>query len=237
MILSDCLRFGDGLSSFELSNISNRNIECGDGFENFTDLVINLDRSIGVYALTVQVGFAEADAEQMSLWIDYDDDTIFEEEELIISNQVIAEERIDQTFLFTLDKNAPLGTHLLRIRAGDTNTNTGADLNDPCGSMQFGTTHDYTVEIGENTNPSSDLMVISQPNNQFLITMDDPNANNTLGINIYTITGQTILSDVVEKDSNSRFSYILDMSYVSTGVYFVRLGSNKTRKSAKLLVN
>jgi len=123
------------------------------------------------------------------------------------------------------------------VRAGDTNTNNGADLNDACGSMQFGTTHDYLVEIGENTNPNSDLTVISQPNNQFIITLSDSNANSSLRLNVYTITGQTIISRLVEKDSNSRFTDILDMSYASSGVYFVRLGSSKTRKSAKFIVN
>lgn len=234
---SDCQRFGDGLSSFELSNVSNQNIECGSGYEDFTDMVINLDRSIGVYALSVQVGFAEGDSEQLSLWIDYDDDTIFEEEEMIIGNQVIAEENVGQTFLFSLDADAPLGTHLLRVRAGDTNTNNGADLNDPCGSMQFGTTHDYTVEIGENTSPNSDLTVISQPNDRFLITMSDANADNILRLSVFTITGKTIVSNLVEKDANSRFTYLLDMSYVSSGIYFVRLGSGKTGKSVKFSVN
>ncbi|MBQ4801674.1 hypothetical protein J8L88_02340 [Aquimarina sp. MMG015] len=234
---SDCLRFGDGLSSFELSNISNQNIECGDGYEDFTSMVINLDKSIGVYALTVQAGFAEGDAEQLSLWIDFDDDTVFEDEELVISNQVISEENVNQTFLFSLNNDAPLGTHLLRVRAGDTNTNNGSDLNDPCGSMQFGTTHDYTVEIGENTNPNSDLIVISQPNNQFLITMSDVNADDILRLSIFTITGKTIASNLVEKDANSRFTYLLDMSYASTGIYFVRLGGGKTGKSAKFSVN
>lgn len=235
---SDCLRFGDGLSSFELSNISNRNIECGNGYDDFTNMVINLDRSIGVYALTVQVGFAQGDSEQLSLWIDYDDDTIFEDEELIISNQVISEENINQTFLFALGNEAPLGTHLLRVRAGDTNTNNGADLNDPCGSMQFGTTHDYTVEIGENTNPNSDLIVISLPSKQFLITMSDSNADNVLRLVVYNINGQIIYANnKVEKDANGRFFDSVDMSYASTGIYFVRLGGSKTGKSAKFYVN
>ncbi|WP_378179587.1 GEVED domain-containing protein [Aquimarina sp. SS2-1] len=234
---SDCQRFGDGLSSFVLSNVSNRNIECGDGYADFTNMVINLDRSIGVYALTVQAGFAEGDAERLSLWIDYDDDTIYEDEELIIDNQVISEENVDQTFLFSLGDEVPLGTHLLRVRAGDTNTNNGADLNEPCGSMQFGTTHDYTVEIGENTNPNADLTVISQGNKQFLITMSDTNADDILRLSVFTITGQTIVSNLVEKDANSRFTYLLDMSYVSSGIYFVRLGGNKTGKSVKFSVN
>ncbi|MBW1295852.1 GEVED domain-containing protein [Aquimarina litoralis] len=234
---SDCGRFGDGLSSFELSNISNKNITCGNGYEDFTSMIINLDRSLGVYSLTVQAGFAEGDAEQLSLWIDLDDDAIFEDEELIIRNEVISQENVDQTFLFTLPSDAPLGTRILRVRAGDTNTNNGADLNDPCGSMQFGTTHDYTVEIGENTNPNSDLTVFSQPNNQFLITMSDSNADDILRLNIYSITGKTIVSNLVEKDANSRFTYLLDMSFASTGIYFVRLGSGKTGKSAKFSVN
>jgi len=234
---SNCTRFGDGLLSFELSNISNRDIQCGDGYEDFTNLVINLDRLVGVYALTVQAGFAQADAERLSLWIDYDDDTVFDDNELIIDSQVIAKEKTDQTFLFSLDSDAPLGTHLLRIRAGDTNTNNGASLNDACGSMQFGTTHDYTVEIGENTSVNSDLMVLSQANNQFLITLSDPNADNVLRLSIFSITGKTIVSNLVEKDANSRFTYTLDMSYASSGIYFVRLGGNETGKSAKFSVN
>ncbi|MDY8135242.1 GEVED domain-containing protein [Aquimarina sp. 2201CG5-10] len=233
---SNCTQFGDGITSFVLSNISNTNITCSSGYEDFTNMTINLDKAVGVYILTVQTGFASGTAEQLSLWIDFNDNAVFEESELLLSNEVIDRENTDQNFAITFGDNAQLGTHRLRIRAGDTDTNNGASLNDPCGSMQFGTTHDYSVEIGENTNPNTDLVIASLPNNQFFITMSDSNADQTLRINVFTLTGQTIVSNFVEKDANGRFVYQLDMSHASTGIYFVRLGSNKNGKSAKFAV-
>ncbi len=236
---SDCSRFGDGITFFKLSNISNPGITCNNGYEDFTDLVINLDKSVEAHILTVQAGFANGNAEQLSLWINYNDDAIFDDSELLISNEVISKENEDQNLAFSLGENAVLGTHLLRIRAGDTETNDGAKLNEACGSMQFGTTHDYTVEIGENgdTSSKSDLIVITQPNNQFLITMIDSDADEELRINIYTINGKTVASNFVRKDASSTFTYTLDMSYATRGVYFVKLGGDKTGKSAKFIVN
>ena len=123
------------------------------------------------------------------------------------------------------------------LRAGDINANNGSGFNDPCGSIQFGTTHDYTVEIGENLNQNSELIVISLPDDQFLITMSDSNADDVLRLSIFTVTGQTLVSNLVRKDANSQFRYELDMSYASTGIYFVRLGDSRTGKSTKFYVN
>ncbi|RZS99396.1 GEVED domain-containing protein [Aquimarina brevivitae] len=226
---SNCAQFGDGITFFSLSNINNTNITCGSGYEDYTNLNINLDRAVGVYNLVVRTGFAQGDAERMSVWIDFNDNTIFEDEERIISNQVLSEENTDLSFPFLVPQQANLGNHTLRIRAGDTSSNTGADLNDPCGSMQFGTTHDYTVVIGENTTPTTDLIVVYQENDQYLITMNDSNAPNNLRIYIYTITGQVIATNILIKDVNGRFVYALDMSYASTGIYFVTLGDKQKK--------
>ncbi|KAA1247314.1 GEVED domain-containing protein [Aquimarina sp. RZ0] len=234
---SDCARFGDGLVFFKLSNVTNGGISCNTGYENFTDLVINLDKAVDVYILTVQSGFANGDSERFSLWIDFNDDTIFDEDELLISNEIINRQNVDQNFALTLGDNATLGSHLLRVRAGDTNENNGARLNDACGSMQFGSTHDYRVEIGENTIPNENLIVVTQPNDQFLITMSDSNADNILRLSVYSVDGKTIASNLIEKDASGRFTYSLDMSYASKGIYFVKLGNGKTGKSAKFSVN
>ncbi len=234
---SDCKRFGDGITSFILSNVVNTGISCDTGYENFTNLTINLDKAISIYILTIQAGFANGDAEQVSLWIDFNDNAVFEDEELLISNEVITEENVDQNLAISLGDQATLGTHLLRIRAGDTQTNDGERLNNPCGSMQFGTTHDYTVEIGENTNPNSELIVVSEPNNQFVITMSDSNADDILSLRIFDVTGQTIFTNNrVTKDPNGRFLENIDMSFASEGIYFVKLGRGNTEKSTKFIV-
>lgn len=236
---SDCSRFGDGIISFKLSNISNNDIVCNSGYEDFTDRVIQLDKAVEAYILTVQAGFVNGDTEQLSLWINYNDDALFEESELLLSNRVLNKKEADQNFIISLGENAVLGTHLLRIRAGDTENNNGSKLNEACGSMQYGTTHDYTVEIGENgsTFNKSELIVVSQPNNQFLITMSDSDADEELRISIFTINGKTVASNFVRKNASSTFTYTLDMSYAARGVYFVKLGGNKTGKVAKFVVN
>ncbi len=235
--VSNCILQGDGITSFTLSNISNTLIPCNSGYEDFTSSVINLDGPIGLYSITVQSGFARDDIEQMSLWIDFNDNGIFEDPERLLSNEVIRKENTDQTFVFSLGENATTGTHLLRIRAGDTQENTKEDLNDPCIPMQFGTTHDYTVNIGDNLPAVLDLIVVNRPNKQFLITMSDPNAEQRVRLRVFTITGQIIVSNFVEKNADGRFVYELDMSYASTGIYFVRLGDKKNKNaSAKFIV-
>lgn len=233
---SDCKTAGDGISFFRLSNIENTGISCDTGYENYTDLVVNLDINKRIYLLTVQTGFASGSKEQMSMWIDYNDDAIFEESELILSNEVIKEKEVDQNFSFTLGQEATLGRHVLRIRAGDTDTNNGARLNEACRSMQFGTTHDYSVEIGRNGNPNTDLIVTTLPNDQFLITMSDSNVDNILRLSVYSIDGKTLVSNIIRKDANGGFTYELDMSFATRGIYLVRLGSSETGKSAKFIV-
>jgi len=227
-----------GISSFELLDLSNSFINCGSGYEDFTNLVANLDGPFGLYNITVQSRTNQEDAEvQLSLWIDFNDNQIFENSERLLSNEIIKQENTNQRFVFSLGNNAITGRHLLRIRAGDTSENTKSDLNDPCKLILFGTTHDYTVAIGDNQQATSDLIVINRPNKQFLITMRDPNAMERLKLNVYTIDGKIIASNFIEKNTDGRFVYELDMSYASTGIYFVRLGNkNLKNRSAKFIV-
>ncbi len=231
---SDCAQFGDGITSFQLSNVTNAQISCDTGYEDFTgDFTIELNRAEEEFEVTVRSGFADdAGAERFSIWIDFNDDNVFESSELILDNQVITEINTDQSFTFSLSSDAALGTHLLRIRGGDTNTNNGALLREPCGSMQFGTTHDYTVVIvdeplGPDPNVETNLTVISQPGNQFLITKTAPNAPEEERIYIFNISGQIVASNLLKKDRNNTFTYELDMSFARSGIYFVRLGNSK----------
>ncbi|TSE08003.1 T9SS type A sorting domain-containing protein [Aquimarina algiphila] len=235
---SNCSQFGDGIRSFELSNVTNSPITCNTGYEDFSDdFSINLNRSIGTYTLTVQTGFADQNrSERISLWIDFNDNSVFEESELILNNVVVEEADTDQEFTVTINNQAALGRHLLRIRAGDVNTNNGALLNDACGSMDFGTTHDYTVEIGENKDLDTGLIVISEPDNQFLITKADSGPETQVRIYVFNMLGQVIVSNMITKDANGRFVYELDMSFASSGVYFVRFGKSRKADATKFVV-
>jgi len=231
---ANCSRFRDGIISFELANVSNTPIGCSSsGYVDFTsDFEINLSKSVSEYTVTVQSGFAnDSGAERFSLWIDFNDNSIFEETELLLDNRIISVSDTDQDFTLSLPPDAALGSHLLRIRGGDTNTNSGAPLNDPCGSMEFGTTHDYTVVISEEVIapvPDTELLVISQPENQFVITKIEANAPAELRIYIFNILGGVVASNLLKKDGRNTFTYELDMSFARSGVYFARLGDNKS---------
>ena len=235
---ANCSQFGDGITSFILSNVTNSPIACTTGYEDFTsDFTIQLSRSVSTYTVTVQSGFGDPDgAERCSIWIDFNDNNIFEDSELILSNGFITAANTNIEFDIAIAEDAPLGRHLFRIRAGDVNVNNGADLNDACGSMQFGSTHDYIAEIieGDVTNPNPDpsantnLIVVTQPDNQFLISKVDANAPEELRIYIFSITGQVVASNLVKRDVNNRFEYTLDMSFARSGVYFARFGDSKS---------
>ncbi len=235
--IANCRQFGDGVTFFELSNVKNE-ITCNTGYEDFTgDFVINLNRSLGAFTLTVQSGFADdQESERISLWIDFNDNMVFEESEQLIDNAIIQEANTNQDFTISINNQVPLGKHLLRIRGGDVTNNAKAPLNDPCGSMDLGTTHDYTVEIGENKELEAGLVVISESGNQFLITRTDLGTETEKRIFIFNILGQLIASNLVVKDANSRFIYTLDMSYAKSGVYFVRFGEDRKSEAKKFIV-
>ncbi|SHI99362.1 GEVED domain-containing protein [Aquimarina spongiae] len=235
---ANCSQFGDGITSFVLSNVTNSPIACNTGYEDFTaDFTIQLSRSVSTYTVSVQSGFGDPDgAERCSIWIDFNDNNIFEDSELILSNGFITAANTNIDFDIAIAEDAPLGRHLFRIRAGDVNVNNGAELNDACESMQFGSTHDYIAEITEedvvepNPEPiaNTDLIVVTQPDNQFLITKVDSNAPEELRVYIFSITGQIVASNLVKRDASNRFEYTLDMSFARSGVYFARFGESKS---------
>ncbi|WP_378186218.1 GEVED domain-containing protein [Aquimarina sp. W85] len=233
---SNCQQFGDGIVALELANISNPTITCENGYKDFTDLVIKMDRSKEKYILTLRAGFASEDQERFSLWIDYNDNNIYEDVELIFDNEVLAEQNQDLFFNFPLSQTSTLGRHLMRIRAGDVRTNNGAPLNNPCDAMQFGTTHDYTVEIGESNSTSDEILVFQREKNKFVVSVGNPDNVLKDNIIVFSITGQVILFDEMELDANNNFIYDLDLSFRSTGMYFIRIGNKKKGKAAKIIV-
>ncbi|MFL1894623.1 GEVED domain-containing protein [Aquimarina sp. 2-A2] len=233
---SDCQRFGDGITSFELANISNVDILCDNGYKDFTDLVIKMDRSKGKYILTLQAGYASGDQERFSLWVDYNDNNLYEDAELIFDNEILEEQDTDLFFNFPLDQSSTLGKHLMRIRAGDVKTNNGAPLNEPCEAMQFGTTHDYTVEIGESNGNGDEIIVFEREKNKYIVSTGNPEDVSEEKIIVFSITGQVILIDDMELDANNNFIFDLDLSYRSTGMYFIRIGNKRKGRAVKIIV-
>jgi hypothetical protein len=187
----------------------------------------------------VQSHFAEEDKEQFSMWIDFNDDAVFDDDERVISSEVIPNANTWYSYNFSIPADASLGQHLLRIRAGDTSFD--GDLNNPCEVMDYGTTHDYSVNITDSTLDIEDfilneaeLVVVSEENKQFRVIMET-DYDETLRITVHNILGQKMLENQVENNGTG-YVYELDMSYAARGVYLVRMGTREVGKVKRFIV-
>ncbi|PKA82741.1 putative secreted protein (Por secretion system target) [Ulvibacter sp. MAR_2010_11] len=234
---SDCT-FGDGITKFVLETITNDPIPCGTGYDDFTSMSTTLEDGV-TYTLTVQTGYDTVD-ELATMWIDFNNNGTFEASERLFTDEVINPDGVDVNINFTIPSGAISGDRRLRIRAGD--TSFAGDLNNPCDSMQYGTTHDYTVTIDgvlsveDVAISEADLVVTSLPNNQFDIKLTT-SFDGVASIGIYNLLGQTLAFNNLEKEGNS-YNYQLDMSYAASGVYLVKIGNRATNtfKTAKIIV-
>ena len=227
---SDCGNSGDGIFSFELGSILNERIPCTTGYEDFISLSTDLDRSKRTFTVKVKTLFDHPENEQFSMWIDLNDNGAFDDEERLISNQVIPSSNTAHSFEFTLPANAPLGLHLLRIRAGDVSFE--GELNNPCSVMEFGTTHDYSVKIIDSTLDLDDfllneaiLRIVDQGNGIFRAFLETE-FNQTLRITVHNVLGQKMIENKVDSQGDG-YLYEFDMSYAATGVYLLRIGTRE----------
>jgi len=237
---SDCSQ-GDGIFYFELGDYRNERIPCTNGYIDFIGGTTDLDRSQGDFTVTVETGFAEGQREKLSMWIDFNDNAVFEDEERLITSEVIPQANSPFSYDFNIPRDANLGQHLLRIRAGDTDFD--GDLNDPCSVMTYGTTHDYSVNITDSTLDIEDfilneaeLVVVTLPNleDQYRVIMET-SFDEPLRITVHNILGQKLIENQVVNDGDA-YVYELDMSYAAPGVYLVRFGTRKVGKVKRFIV-
>ncbi len=94
------------------------------------------------YNLSVTVGTYQQ--QNIAVWIDYNDDTIFSPEERV--GYSLAEIGSNETGVFPIiiDCAAPVGLHRMRIRDV---WNTDATTIDPCANYGYGETEDYDITI------------------------------------------------------------------------------------------
>ena len=237
---SDCSQ-GDGIFYFELGDILNERIPCTTGYIDFSGGSTDLDRSKGDFTVTVQSNFAEEEREKFSMWIDYNDNAVFETEERVLTSEVISAINRSFSYDFTIPGNAPLGQHLLRIKAGDTKFE--GDVEDPCSVMAYGTTHDYSVNIIDSTLNIKDfilneaeLVVVTLPDqdDQYRVIMET-SFDEPLRLTVHNIIGQKMVENQIVNDGDA-YVYELDMSYAAAGVYLLRVGTRKYGKVTRFIV-
>ena len=229
--------FGFGLYKFKVGTIDNITDCSPNGYGDFTNLVANLERNEN-HEIEVTTGYGN---QYMRVWIDFNDNFLFEANELVVDNVIIAEGQgagdYTQIVPFSIAGDANLGEHLLRAKI---NYNLLVP-DDACEGTETGETEDYKVNIGIYTNVGTQLMskaeliITDNGNNHFDVSLVSNELTETMIISLHDVFGQTLVENRIEK-ANGRYTYPLDLSYAKAGVYVVRVGTHQYGKVKKIFV-
>ncbi|GER58880.1 GEVED domain-containing protein [Patiriisocius marinus] len=236
---SGCSGFGDGVTQLQLAD-QDIVTECGtdpEGYADNTDVVFNFVLNDNPFEGTLQVGWVDS---IYAIWIDFNDNNTFEPSELISSELVAA---ADTDFNFTVDFSTLTGVtngmHLMRVR-GEDESGTG-DVLDPCDDLQFGRTNDYTANVTgslgfDDANFSdAEFVITSTDNKYFNLEFNTTEFTDNVPVQVYNTLGQNLAYYVLENNGGG-YSKTIDMSYVASGVYFVKIGTETLNKVKRIIV-
>lgn len=233
----NCEGFNDGVTMLQLAD-QDIMVECSSsGYADNTDITFNFMLEDNPFDGVLQMGWPDS---SYAMWIDWNDNFVFEPTEIVESGSV---PNADTDFPFNIDfgvfPGLTTGEHLMRVRGED--TDGGGNVLDPCDDLQFGRTNDFTANVTgvlgveEQAIADSDMIISSTDNNVFDIALNNTRIEGALNIQVHNIMGQKILSNMIENQGGS-FNYTLDMSYVASGVYLVRVGNAKYGKVKRIIV-
>ena len=225
----DC-SVGDGFQLFQLGDINNES-EC-EGYGDFTDLSTELSQGED-YSLTLTTGYGD---QYVKVWIDFNDDTEFTEDEVIVDNFIIEPDfNGSGTFTETIDVSIPedasLGQHILRAKtnwAGNVPTNA-------CEETTYGETEDYTViitsaSLGLIENDFSFTPIIYPNPTTGKISIDLINNLDDVSLILSDINGKILFS----KNYFEVQGIDLNINQ-STGIYFLTIISKNKKAVFKLI--
>lgn len=225
---------GDGLQLFSVTDINNPS-GC-EGYGDFTNLVAGMEPD-STNDLTITTGYGD---QYVRVWIDFNDDFVFTNDEVVVDNIVIAPGQGSGTYTITTDLVVPagaaLGQHLMRAK---TNWNNPVP-NDACEETTFGETEDYTAQIGtlgvgNSIFGENELTVLTLENNTFDISLKTNNYSEAMNLSVYNTLGQRLLFKKLENNGDG-YHYKLDMGYVAKGVYLVKVGNKKDGRVKRIIV-
>lgn len=130
----------DYINGVEINTISNLDNGPGDGsgYSDFTDL--STDIFVGI-TYDVHIANTPDYTEGYRIWIDYNQDEIFADDEQIFE-PFILEEEFETILPFTVPLDAAIGTTRMRVRC----SYNSIDF-DACSTETYGEAEDYTVNI------------------------------------------------------------------------------------------
>ena len=234
--LSSCVD-GHGFYEFQLGTLDNTS-ECSEtGYNDFTEFSTELANN-SQNDLTLTTHFGD---QYVVVWIDFNDNFLFEEDEMVVNNAIIAPGEgagvYTETITLTIPDGVNLGQHIMRAK---TNWNDSVPST-ACQGTTYGETEDYIADvvlyIGIDESPLSDseLVVKTLGNKQFEVSLETSEIDETLLINLHNVLGHNLVQNRVE-NINGRYVYNLDMSYAKPGAYIIRLGNSSYGKVKRIIV-
>ena len=223
--------YNDGFQLFQLQGIENTS-GC-EGYGDFTSQSTDLEQG-SEYELTVTTGYGD---QYIKVWIDYNDDLDFTEDEVVINNYIIAPGEAGgvytETIGFTIPDDATLGEHVLRAKA-----NWSSDVpEDACVETTYGETEDYSVVIlesslgiTENSFPQNPIIYPNPTDGNVSIDLRENYNNVTIQLN--DILGRKI----TEKSYDQGRVFNLNVSG-KPGVYFLSVTSENKKVVFRLVKN
>lgn len=228
---------GHGFYQFQLGTIDNTTDCSPTGYSDYTDFSTELgNNSVNELTITTHYG-----SQYIKVWIDFNDNFVFEDNEVVVDNYEIAPGQGAGVFTETMELTIPdgvnLGQHLMRAKS-----NWDAPIpDDACEGTQYGETEDYTTElvqwVGIEDRPLSntDMVIKTLGNNRFEVSIQTTEVTETLIINLHNVLGQKLVENRVE-NINGRYVYNLDLSYAKPGAYIIRLGTSQFGKVKRIIV-
>ncbi|NOR88496.1 MAG: T9SS type A sorting domain-containing protein, partial [Bacteroidales bacterium] len=241
---SDCIPEGDcggghAFELFQLGNISNESGCSENGYGDYVGMSIDLLQNTS-NDLTVTTGYGD---QFVKVWIDFNDNFVYDDDEVVVDNYEIADGQsagdYTETMTLQIPAGANLGEHLMRAKISWISPISDDGACDDIADA--GETEDYMVSINLNVGveylplKEAELIVANLGNNQFRISMNADQINETLRIDLHNTMGQHLVSNRVYSE-NGKYTYDLDMSYAQAGVYIIRLGSESYGKVKKIVV-
>lgn len=227
----------DGVSQIELAD-QDINTNCGpDGYSDDTDIVFNFVLGDNPFDGTVRSGFAD---NSYAIWIDFDDSDSFEASELIANGAIpSANSDVDFTVDFSDLTGVTMGMHRMRVRGSF--VATAGNVLDPCDDLAFGRTNDFTANISgilgieNNGFAQAEFTINSADNEIFDVNFNSTTSQERIELSVYNTLGQNVAYYVLD-NNGSGFTKTINMSYVSSGVYFVKIGNSDLNRVKRIIV-
>ncbi|CAI8339262.1 MAG: Uncharacterised protein [Flavobacterium sp. SCGC AAA160-P02] len=91
------------------------------------------------------------------------------------------------------------------------------------------------LSVIDENNLAGDLRILNKGDGQYEVVLNSDSLTEDLDLNVFNLLGQNLLWKTIKKQSGT-YSYNLNMSYASSGVYIIRIGNKSLMLSRRIVV-